>query len=163
MAFFRWERGPVHGGYYALLVVVMCWYVVMESWLYIQHTKLFLPYSGGGDLLDILFCKGMPCKFLKLSNPKASKKQPLCAKIFKKISEDTPTSTSVLHVSCKMFSPTWIVEVSSRTKSVERVITVQPSLPAMLLHSFELNHQPKYVSSHKNGKRNKQNSPSHTV
>ena len=54
-----------------------------------------------------------------------------------------------------MFSPTWIVEVSSRTKSVEHVITVQPSLHAMLLHSFELNHQPKYVSSHKNGKRKK--------
>ena len=105
--------------------------------------------------------KVCPASFEK--KPKASKKQPLCAKIFKKISEDTPTSTSVLQVSCKMFSPTWIVEVSSMTKYVEHVITVQPSLHAMLFHSFELNHQPKYFSSHKNGKRNQQNSPSHTI
>lgn len=30
------------------------------------------------------------------------------------------------------------------TKSVEHVIVVQPSLHAMLLHSFEPDHQPKY-------------------
>lgn len=110
----------------------------------------FYPTQEVGIFLTFFSAKVCPASF---SNPKASKKQPLCAKIFKKISEDTPTSTSVLQVSCKMFSPTWIVEVSSRTKSVEHVITVQPSLHAMLLRSFELNHQPKYFSSHKNGKR----------